>query len=210
MKETTAVTNHAKIVMVIIAKVQPNLNWRCIQLLRQEVRNVSVHVEIRNDIARNLTSYCSLLKKAGTSPVKILKDFGADASKSSVEFELKVFLPSPTTGKVRYVSWEMRRRRQRQRHRNWRILTFFAVQFNEKIKKRRTNNCKAALTQPEVNDPATSGFFLLRLVTSVDTFSRGKQLSFLFFFVEVEYKTAGDNSSVASLKEAHNSFRSRF
>ena len=34
-------------------------------------------------------------------PVKIFEDFGADASKSSVEFELKVFLPSPTTGKVR-------------------------------------------------------------------------------------------------------------
>ena len=65
MKESTAVTNHANIVLVMIAKVQPNLNWRCIQLFRQEVKNVSLHVEIRSDIAKNFTSYCSLLKKAG-------------------------------------------------------------------------------------------------------------------------------------------------
>ena len=65
MKESTAVTNHANMALQMIAKVQPNLNWRCIHLCRQQVRNGSVHVEIRNDIARNLTSYCSLMKKAG-------------------------------------------------------------------------------------------------------------------------------------------------
>ena len=40
-------------------------------------------------------------EKPCTSPVKVFGDVGADTSKSSAEFELKVLSPSPTTGKVR-------------------------------------------------------------------------------------------------------------
>ena len=40
-------------------------------------------------------------EKPCTLPITILKDVGGDASKSSAKFELKVFLPSPTKGKVR-------------------------------------------------------------------------------------------------------------
>ena len=40
-------------------------------------------------------------EKHCTWPVKVFGDVGEDTSKSSAEFELKVFSPSPTTGKVR-------------------------------------------------------------------------------------------------------------
>ena len=59
MKESTAVTKHAKIVVEIFAKVQLNSNWRCIHLLRQLVRNTPVPIEIGNGITMNLISYCS-------------------------------------------------------------------------------------------------------------------------------------------------------
>ena len=36
-----------------------------------------------------------------TSPINIPEDVGASTSKSSAEFELKVPLPSPTTGRAR-------------------------------------------------------------------------------------------------------------
>ena len=42
-------------------------------------------------------------EKPSTSPVKVFGDVGAETSKCSAEFELKVFSPSPTTGKVRKI-----------------------------------------------------------------------------------------------------------
>lgn len=60
----------------------------------------------------------------------------------------------------------------------------FAVHFHAN----REGNCFAA---------TTSGFFLLSLVTSLNTFYQAKQFS-SFVFVEVDCKTV-DNSSVAFL-----------
>lgn len=145
----------------------------------------------------------SSAEKPCTSPVKVFGDVDADTSKSSAEFELKVLLPSPTTGKVRKMRDLMSTTATTVSENG--IFAFAAEELSsflqststkkEKKKKKSNNKRKAAVTESEVTDTRTFGFFLFRPL-SIHFL---EESSCLFFFVEVECKTAGDNSSVASL-----------